>query len=144
MTDDLDPQTLARFKRHIATCRPCSQAVRDAREAQSYLQWLSPSGDPPKPAPNFYFQVQGAIEQSRASGWLRNLSAMVARPQLALPLLVLAAGLLLTAWTTMISEPGWVENGIIDLPPARFSSVILSEADRMQSRDLVMVSLVDE
>ena len=35
-------------------------------------------------------------------------------------------------------------SGVLGIPPARFSDAISSEADRLRSREMVMVSLVEE
>ena len=64
-------------------------------------------------------------------------------PRLAYPLLFLIAGLLLTFWT-MDFGPDLGDNGVLGLPPARFSGAVATEADRSYHRDLVMVTLVDE
>lgn len=143
LAGDMNSFTLRNFHQHVAECRPCAKALRDAQEARSYLQWLQPVEPPPAPGPDFYFKVQRSIQQKSAPGWVGSLVTMFHRPRFAYPLLLLFLGLLVTVWTTSF-QTEWSEAGILGIPPARFSGIISTEADRMQSRDLVMISLVDE
>lgn len=143
LTGEIAPRALQVFHRHVGQCPSCAKAVRDAQQSQSYLQWLRPVEAPPAPGPDFYFKVQRSIQQKSAPGWIGSLAAMFHRPRFAYPLLFLFLGLLLTAWSTSF-QTEWSEAGILGIPPARFSGIISTEADRIYSRDLVMVSLVGE
>jgi len=138
----LDPVALRGFEEHIRSCRGCEEALCDSRAAQSYLQCLLTQETPPQPGPEFYSRVQKSIEKKMDSGWLGDLTAAFHGPRLAYPLLFLLFGLLLMAWS-MSFQTEWTETGVFGIPPARFSGVISSEADRMRSRDLVMISLVE-
>ncbi len=143
LMDEMEPFAREIFENHVAKCRSCANRVRDARESQSYLAWLRPMEAPPRPGPDFYRKLERSIERKASSGWLPNLAAMLQGPRLAFPLLFLVLGLLLTAWT-MDFEPELTESGVLGIPPARFSDAISSEADRLHSREMVMVSLVEE
>lgn len=143
LASEMSPRALRVFQQHVAGCRCCAKALREAQEAQSYLGWLRPVEAPPAPGPDFYFKVQRSIQQRSLSGWIGSLAAMFHRPRFAYPLVVLFLGLLVTAWTTSFQSE-WNEASILGIPPARFSGIISTEADRVHSRDLVMVSLVDE
>lgn len=143
LTGSLDGRAMKVLHRHIDQCRSCAKALREAREAQCYLKMLRPAEAAPVPGPDFYFKVQRAIQQKSGTDWLNGMTAMFQRPRFVYPLLFLFLGLLVTAWS--ISSPSdWGAAGILGIPPARFSGSIVSEADRMHSRDMVMVSLVDE
>ena len=143
LMDEMEPFARGIFEHHIAECRSCASHLRDARESQTYLEWLHPADAPPEPSPYFYRNLERSIERKAASGWLPNLAAMLQGPRLAFPLLFLVLGLLLTAWT-MDFEPDLIESGVLGIPPARFSETISSDADRLRSREMVMVSLVEE
>ena len=140
---EMNPHALRSFNGHVEQCGSCAKAIRDARESQSYLEWLRPAEAPPAPGPDFYFKVQRSIQQKSVSGWLGNFVAAFRRPRFAYPLVFLLLGLLLTVWTVNV-ETEWTEAGVLGIPPSRFSEAISSEADRLHSRDLVMVNLVDE
>ena len=144
VTGTLRLRALREFEQHVAECRACAKAVRDAEHAQGYLEWLRPDEAPPAPGPDFYYKVQRSIRQKTAStDWMGGLVALFRGSRFAYPLLLLFLGLLLTAWTTHL-QSDWSEAGIFGIPPARFSRMIATDADRAHSRDLVMVSLVDE
>jgi len=138
----LDPMALREFEQHIRNCRGCDEALCDSRAARLYLECLQPLETPPQPGPEFYSRVQRSIEKKMDSGWLGDLAAAFHGPRLAYPLLFLLLGLLLMAWS-MNFQTEWTETGVFGIPPARFSGVISSEADRMRSRDMVMISLVE-
>jgi hypothetical protein len=143
LTGEMNSFALRIFEQHIAKCRFCAHALRDAREAQSCLAWLHPMEAPPEPGPDFYRKIEKSIERKAASGWLSSLAAALQGPRLAYPLLFLFLGLLLTAWTFDF-EPDWSDAGVLGIPPARFSDTISSEADQLRHREMVMVSLVEE
>ena len=127
------------FQEHLRQCRPCEQALAEARSSGSYLAWLVPEEAPPVPGPGFYARVQQNIERKAESSWFGVL-AQSWQPRLAYPLLLL--GLLFAAWT-MTFEMDVDDDGVFGLPPTQFSSVVPSEAERLDSRDLVMTSLVE-
>jgi len=138
----LNSVSLREFDRHVESCRSCARALRDAQEVRSSIEWLMPAEAPPVPGPEFYSLVQKSIEKKMESGWLGNLAVALYRPRLAYPLLFLLLGLLLTAWATTF-DSDWNETGLLGIPPLRYSVNISSEADRLRSRDMVMVSLVE-
>jgi len=143
LTGSLDGYALKVLHRHIDICRSCAKALREAREARGYLKMLRPAEPPPVPGPDFYFKVQRSIQQKSGTDWLSGMTAMFQRPRFVYPILFLFLGLLITAWSISF-QSDWGADGILGIPPARFSGNIVSEADRMHSRDVVMVSLVDE
>ena len=127
------------FEEHLRQCRSCEQALAEAQNARSYLAWLMPEEAPPLPGPGFYLRVQRAIERKTESNWLSVL-ARSWQPRLAYPLLLL--GLLFVAWT-MTFEMDDDDDGVFGFPTNQFSSVISSDADRLDSRDLVMTTLIE-
>ena len=133
----LEPVEKREFEKHLRHCRSCESALAEALATRSYLAWLSPSEAPPVPGAGFYFRVQQAIEGKQASGWFTNLAAL--HPRFAYPLLLLT--LLFAAWTLSL-EMETVEETIFGFPPTEFSQTISSEGERLQSRDRVMMSLV--
>lgn len=138
----IDPEALRNFEQHIRICRSCEEAFRDTQDALSYLKWLLPLEAPPEPGPDFYFRVQNSIEKKLDSGWFARFAAALHGPRLAYPLLFLLLGLILTAWTmTFPTESS--DSGVLGIPLARYSVTISSEADRMRSREMVMVSLME-
>jgi hypothetical protein len=102
------------------------------------MAWLVPEEAPPAPGPGFHFRVERAIERKLESSWLAQLSRSL-RPRLAYPLVLLM--LLSVAWTLTLEVDA--EEEILAAFPAQFSATISSEADRIDSRDLVMATLVD-
>ena len=138
----LDADAQRNFEQHIGSCRSCRKALQDSRDADSYLKWLLPLEAIPLPGPEFYSRVEKSIEKKLDSGWFSNLAAVLYGPRLVYPLLFLFLGLLLAAWAQTVSTE-WGEAGVLGIPPARFSGTISSEADRANSRDLVMVSLME-
>ena len=139
LAEELPPGEQQRVREHVSRCRPCRQALEEAQSARSYLRWLVPEEPPPVPGPGFYFRVQQAIERRVEAGWF-GVVARSLRPRFAYPLLLL--GLLFAAWTlTFDQDP--VDESIFGFPPEQFSSNISSEADRLASRDLVMMTLVE-
>ena len=142
LAGELEPEALESFEQHIRSCRSCEEDLRDTRDAHAYLKWLVPLEEPPKPGPEFYSWVQKSIRKKTDSGGLGNLFTALYVPRMAYALLFLLFGLLLAAWNTTL-QTDWGEAGVLGIPPARFSAAISSEADRMRSRDMVMVSLVE-
>ena len=123
---------------HLRGCRRCSRSLDEASSSRSYMAWLVPQEAPPVPGPGFHFRVQKAIEQRMESSWLADLTRSL-QPRLAYPLLLLV--MLSAAWTMTIDvEADDVTESAF---PTQFSAVIFSEADRLDSRDLVMATLVD-
>lgn len=139
---ELEPRARAVVEQHLSECRACARAVADVRQTRSLLAWLQPAGAPPEPSPDFYRKIERSIEKKASAGWLGTLAAAFQRPRLAYPILFLFLGLLFAAWT-MDFQPEWSESGVLGIPPARFSQVISSEADRYRNREMVMVSLVE-
>ena len=127
------------FQEPLRQCRSCEQSLAEARSAGSCLAWLLPEEAPPVPGPGFYARVQQNIERKAESSWFGVL-AQSWQPRLAYPLLLL--GLLFAAWT-MTFEMDVDDDGVFGLPPTQFSSVVPSEAERLDNRDLVMTSLVE-
>jgi anti-sigma factor RsiW len=126
------------FEEHVQRCRACREALAEARSSHSYMAWLVPEEAPPAPGPGFYFRVQRGIEQKMESSWLAELTRSL-RPRLAYPLVFLM--LLSAAWTLTMEVDA--DEEILAAFPAQFSTTISSEAERMDSRDLVMATLVD-
>lgn len=127
------------IREHLSRCRSCERALAETRDSQSYLAWLVPTEAPPTPGPGFYFRVQEAIERKTDSGWFSELARSF-QPRLAYPVLLL--GLLFVAWT-MTFEVETDDDGLLAVLPTQFSTIISSEAERLDSRDLVMATLVD-
>lgn len=138
LTGQLDLKSQRTFRQHIAGCRSCANALKDVTQANAYLQRLHPIEAPPVPGPQFYLKVQQSIEKKLDTGWFGSFAAVLQGPRLAFPLLFLFLGLLLSAWT-MMTTADWDAEGIMGIPPRRFSQTIASDTDR----DMVMVSLVD-
>ncbi len=138
----LEPDALESFEQHIRSCRSCEEALRDTQDARSYLKWLVPLEAPPEPGPEFYSGVRKSIAKKAGSEGLGNLFTARYGPRMAYALLFLFFGLLLAAWK-MTLQTEWGEAGVLDIPSARFSAAISSEADRIRSREMVMVSLVE-
>ena len=126
------------FGEHLERCRGCAHALADARNSRSYMAWLVPEEAPPVPGPGFYFRVQRAIDRRMESSWLVELTRSL-QPRLAYPLLLLL--LLSVAWTLSV-EADFDDDSVFAFP-TQFSDTISSEADRLDSRDLVMATLVD-
>jgi anti-sigma factor RsiW len=126
------------FEEHLQQCRACARSLAAARSSHSYMAWLVPEEAPPAPGPGFHFRVERAIERKLESSWLAQLSRSL-RPRLAYPLVLLM--LLSVAWTLTLEVDA--EEEILAAFPAQFSATISSEADRIDSRDLVMATLVD-
>jgi anti-sigma factor RsiW len=126
------------FEEHLQQCRACARSLAAARSSHSYMAWLVPEEAPPAPGPGFHFRVERAIERKLESSWLAQLSRSL-RPRLAYPLVLLM--LLSVAWTLTLEVDA--EEEILAAFPAQFSAAISSEADRIDSRDLVMATLVD-
>ena len=126
------------FEEHLQQCRACTESLAEARSSHTYMAWLVPEEAPPVPGPGFYFRVQRAIVRKMESSWLADLTRSL-QPRLAYPLLLLL--LLSAAWTLTMDVDG--EEEILAAFPAQFSATIFSEADRLDSRDLVMATLVD-
>ena len=127
------------FQEHLEQCRACTESLAEARRSHSYMAWLVPEEAPPVPGPGFHFRVQLAIEQEMESSWLAGLTRSL-RPRLAYPLVFLM--LLSAAWTLTMDVVD-TEEEILAAFPSQFSTTISSEAERMDSRDLVMATLVD-
>ena len=123
---------------HLQGCRRCARSLAAARRARSYMAWLVPEEAPPVPGPGFYFRVQRGIEEKMESSWLADLTRSL-QPRLAYPLLLLAV--LSVAWTMTLNVAA--DDDTESAFPTQFSAVIFSEADRLDSRDLVMATLVD-
>jgi anti-sigma factor RsiW len=126
------------FTQHLRQCRSCADSLAEARNSRSYMAWLVPDEAPPVPGPAFYFRVQSSIERKMQSSWLTELSRSL-QPRLAYPLVLLM--LLSVAWT--FSVDGDAEEDMLAAFPAQFSTTISSETERLDSRDLVMATLVD-
>jgi len=126
------------FHVHLQQCRACSESLADARSSHSYMAWLVPAEAPPAPGPGFHFRVQRAIEEKMETSWLAELTRLL-RPRLAYPLVLLM--LLSAAWTLTLEVDA--DEEILAAFPAQFSATIFSEADQIDSRDLVMATLVD-
>jgi predicted anti-sigma-YlaC factor YlaD len=126
------------FEEHLRQCHPCSDLLAEVRSSRSYMAWLVPEEAPPVPGPGFHYRVEQAIERKMESSWLAELTRLM-RPRLAYPLVFLM--LLSVAWTLTLEVEA--EEEILAAFPAQFSSTISSEADRLDSRDLVMATLVD-
>ena len=139
LAGELSPDQEGVFQEHLRQCRSCEQTLAEARSARSCLAWLLPEEAPPVPGPGFYARVQQNIERKAESSWFGVL-AQSWQPRLAYPLLLL--GLLFAAWT-MTFEMDVDDDGVFGLPPTQFSSVVPSEAERLDNRDLVMTSLVE-
>ena len=127
------------FQEHLRQCRSCEQTLAEARSARSYLAWLLPEEAPPVPGPGFYARVQQNIERKAESSWFGVL-AQSWQPRLAYPLLLF--GLLVAAWT-MTFQMDVEEESVFGFPSTQFSSLVPSEAERLDNRDLVMTSLVE-
>ena len=126
------------FQEHLQQCRACTESLAEARRSHSYMAWLVPEEAPPVPGPGFHFRVQKAIEQKMESSWLADLTRSL-RPRLAYPLVLLM--LLSAAWTLSVKvDP---DDDLVFVFPTRFSTTISSEAELLDSRDLVMATLVD-
>lgn len=138
MSGELSPGEQLAFEEHLASCSACSRSMAEARSSHSYMAWLVPEDAPPAPSPGFYFRVQRAIDRKAESSWLADLTRVL-QPQLAYPLLLLM--LLSAAWTLTIDLGA--EEELLSAFPAQFPAAIFSEADRIDSRDLVMATLVD-
>ncbi|MBI2815914.1 MAG: zf-HC2 domain-containing protein [Acidobacteria bacterium] len=139
LSGELDVHELRDFRRHLKECPSCARAVREAEDTQSCMQWLQPLEAPPAPGPDFYFKIQSSIQRNSGAGCLGSFALAFRGLRVAYPLIFLAAGLLISLWT-FTTQTEWGEYGVLDIPPARFSTAITTEA----RRDLVMVSLVDE
>jgi anti-sigma factor RsiW len=126
------------FEEHLHLCRACAQSLAEARSSRSYMAWLVPEEAPPAPSPGFYFRVQGAIDRRMESSWLADLTRSL-QPRLAYPLVLLM--LLSAAWTLSVEVDA--EEDLLAAFPTQFSTTISSEAERLDSRDLVMATLVD-
>jgi anti-sigma factor RsiW len=126
------------FGEHLKRCRECADSLAEARNSRSYMAWLVPEEAPPTPGPGFYFRVQSSIERKMESTWLAELTRFL-QPRLAYPLVFLA--LLSVAWTFSVETE--LEEDMLAAFPAQFSNTISSEAERLDSRDLVMATLVD-
>ena len=126
------------IREHLSRCRSCERALAETRDSQSYLAWLVPTEAPPIPGPGFYFRVQEAIERKTDSGWFSELARSF-HPRLAYPVLLL--GLLFVAWTMTFEVES--DDDLLAVLPTQFSTTISSEAERLDSRDLVMATLVD-
>ncbi len=135
---ELPPDRERAFEEHLHVCGRCAQSLAEARSSRSYLAWLVPEEAPPVPGPGFYFRVQKAIEQRMESSWLADLTRSL-QPRLAYPLLLLLV--LSAAWTMTIEVEA--DDDTDSAFPTQFSAMIFSEADRLDSRDLVMATLVD-
>jgi anti-sigma factor RsiW len=127
------------FEEHLQHCLACRESLAEARSSHSYMAWLVPEEAPPAPGPGFHFRVQSATERKMESSWLAELTRSL-RPRLAYPLVLLM--LLSAAWTLTLDVAD-AEEDILAAFPARFSTTISSEAERLDSRDLVMATLVD-
>ena len=139
LAGELRPGEQERVREHLSRCRSCGQALEEAQSARSYLRWLVPEEAPPVPGPGFYVRVQQGIERRLEAGWFGTVVRSW-RPRFAYPLLLL--GLLFAAWIlTFDLDSG--DDSIFGFPPTQFSSYISSEADRLESRDLVMMTLVE-
>lgn len=126
------------FEEHMQQCGACARSMAEARSSHSYMAWLVPEEAPPVPGPGFHFRVERAIEQKMESSWLAELTRSL-RPRLAYPLVLLM--LLSVAWTLSVKvDP---DDDLVFAFPAQFSTTISSEAERLDSRDLVMATLVD-
>ena len=139
LTGELGPDAERQFQEHVRCCRSCETALSEARSARSYLAWLAPAEAPPVPGPGFYLRVHEAIERKLAWGWFGRLAASL-RPRFAYPLALL--GLLFMAWT-LTFEIDAAEDSVFGIPPSQFSASISSELDRVASRDLVLITLVE-
>ena len=126
------------FGEHLNRCHACARALAEARSSHSYMAWLVPEEAPPTPGPGFHLRVQRAIEHRMESSWLAELTRAL-RPRLAYPLMLLV--LLSVAWTLSV-EVEYDDDSVFAFP-TQFSDTISSEADRLDSRDLVMATLVD-
>ena len=126
------------FEEHLQQCHACARSMAEARSSHSYMAWLVPEEAPPVPGPGFHFRVERAIERKLESSWLAQLTRSL-RPRLAYPMVLLM--LLSAAWTLTMDVD--TEEEILAAFPAQFSTTISSEAERLDSRDLVMATLVD-
>jgi len=126
------------FAEHLQLCRACAESLAEARRSRSYMAWLVPEEAPPTPGPGFYLRVQRAIDRRMESSWLEELTRSW-QPRLAYPLLLLV--LLSAAWTLSVDVDA--EDDMVFGFPTQFSTEISSEADRLDSRDLVMATQVD-
>jgi len=126
------------FEEHLQQCRACGESLAQARSSHSYMALLVPEEAPPMPGPGFHFRVQRAIERKMESSWMAELTRLL-RPRLAYPLVFLM--LLSAAWTLTLDLDR--EEEILAAFPAQFSTTISSETERLDSRDLVMATLVD-
>lgn len=138
LSGELSSEEERRFEEHLQLCRACSRSMAEARSSRSYMAWLVPEEAPPVPSPGFYFRVQRAIERRMESSWLADLTRSL-QPRLAYPLLLLM--LLSAAWGLTIRMD--TEDDFVFAFPNRFSTTISSETERLDSRDLVMATLVD-
>jgi hypothetical protein len=139
MSGHMDAPAAREFRLHLGTCRSCSAAYEDLQQANSYLQRLRPIETPPQPGPEFYAKLQASIDKKLDTSWFGNFALTFQAPRLAFPILFLFLGLVVSAWTMMATSE-WEAEGIMGIPPRRFSQTITSQTDR----DMVMVSLVDE
>ena len=137
----LSPEVSRRFEQHVVGCRSCERSLREIEDARSCLRWLSSPEAPPSPGPEFYIKVQQSIEQKMDPGFWGHIGIALHGPRLAYPLVFLFLGLLLTAWGTALPND-WTEAGVLDIPPAQYSAAV-SEAEMIQNREMVMISLVE-
>src|SRR3954464_2196497 len=121
LAGELALASLRTFKQHLNHCPACTRALRDAQESQACMELLKPIEAPPAPGPDFYFKVQRSIQKRSDAGWLGNLAVLFRGPRLAYPILFLRAGLVISVWS--FSSPGDWADGVLGIPPARFSSV---------------------
>jgi hypothetical protein len=137
----LDPASQGCFDRHVAGCRPCQNALTQARNARLCLDWLIPEEAAPVPPADFYCRVEQSIESRLSHNWFENLAGAM-RPRLAYPLMFL---LFLTAAWTVTYEAPEPEEGLaaIEYPATEFAEMAFTTADRELSEDLVMMNLVD-
>ena len=126
------------FADHLQRCGACARSLAEARSSRSYMAWLVPEEAPPAPSPGFYFRVQRSIDRRMETSWLADLTRSL-QPRLAYPLMLLM--LLSAAWTLSLEVD--VDDDLLNAFPAQFSTTISSEAERLDSRDLVMATLVD-
>ena len=139
LAGELSPDQEGVFQEHLRQCRSCEQTLAEARSARSCLAWLLPEEAPPVPGPGFYARVQQNIERKAESSWFGVL-AQSWQPRLAYPLLLF--GLLVAAWT-MTFQMDVEEESVFGFPSTQFSSLVPSEAERLDNRDLVMTSLIE-
>jgi len=135
-----EPREREQFERHVGSCVPCRQALREAESSYWYLHWLRPAEAPPAPGPDFYARVWQSIEQKKSSGWLGNLAAAL-HPRLAYPLAFLM--LMLAAWTVTMPVSEVEELTPLEAISTEFSNLSFPDSDQSHNRDFVMSNLVE-